>query len=264
MKNKVYFASDFHLGIDAKLSSRDREHLLIKWLNEIEQDAQAIFLVGDVWDFYFEYKTVVPKGSVRLLGKLASLRDAGVELHFFRGNHDMWIFHYLEEELDIPIHDGNLELELQGKRILVGHGDGLGPGDRGYKILKKLFRNSIAQWVFRWMHPDIGIKLANFWSGTSRKSTSSARDDYHEAQEWLVRYCRERLQKEHFDYFIFGHRHLPIVYDFKQSQYINLGDWLEFQSYAVLENGILSLKSFQNPELQIFGNSDILKLNTGE
>lgn len=263
MRNKYYFASDFHLGLNARLNSIERERLIIKWLDEIKDQAVAIFFVGDIWDFYFEYKKVVPKGFVRLLGKMAALRDAGIELHFFRGNHDMWMFSYLEDELGIPIHDHPLEVELQGKRLMIGHGDGLGPGDRGYKFLKRIFRHPLAQGVFRWLHPDVGIRMAEYWSTTSRRASSDRSLRFFEDDEWLIQYCEEVLCEKKVDYFIFGHRHLPIVHHFDKSTYINLGDWLEFQTYAVLDEGKLQLKAFENEELKIYGNHDFVEQNPG-
>jgi len=153
---KVYFASDFHLGIDARLSSREREKQLVRWLEQIRKDAYSIYLVGDVFDFWFEYKTVVPKGYVRLLGKLAELRDEGIPIYFFTGNHDMWMFSYFEEELGIPIYREPIVREIMGKTFFIGHGDGLGPGDHGYKFIKRVFANPVCQWLFERLHPKIG------------------------------------------------------------------------------------------------------------
>ena len=136
---KVYFASDFHLGIDGRLTSGEREKQIVRWLEYIREDAAAIYLVGDVFDFWFEYTTVVPKGYVRLLGKLAELRDQGIPIYFFTGNHDMWIFRYFEEEMGIPTYRKPIRREIMGKQFLIGHGDGLGPGDYGYKRIKKVF-----------------------------------------------------------------------------------------------------------------------------
>ena len=261
MRNKHYFASDFHLGLNARLDSRQRELLIIKWLDEIKSEAASIYFVGDIWDFYFEYKKVVPKGFVRLLGKLAELRDAGIEMHFFKGNHDMWMFEYLDKELGIPIHDSELEVEIHGKRLMIGHGDGLGPGDHGYKFLKRIFRNRFAQGLFRLLHPDLGIRIAEYWSLTSRNSSSERSEHYFEQDEWLIQYCRQVLKNKSIDYFIFGHRHLPIRYHFENSTYINLGDWLEFQTYAVLDQGVLELKAFENDKVRIYGNFDQVEQN---
>lgn len=246
MQKNIYFASDFHLGVPSFEASRKRELLIIKWLDEIKKDASEIYLVGDVFDFWFEYKTVVPKGYVRLLGKLAELSDSGIKLHYFIGNHDMWMFKYMTEELNIPIHRVPITFERNGKSFYIGHGDGLGPGDHGYKMIKKIFANPVCQWLFRWLHPDIGMSIANYWSRKSRHVTGSSDDTYlGDDKEWLVNYCNEQLQKKHFDYFIFGHRHLPISKSLRNnSTYINLGDWIKYNTYAVFDGEKLELKEY--------------------
>ena len=246
----LYFASDFHLGAPNAEKSLVRERALISWLEQIEDSAHSIFLLGDVFDFWFEYKTVVPKGYIRLLGKLAALSDKGIQIHLFKGNHDMWMFGYLEKECGVKLHRAPIKLKLQGKAIFLGHGDGLGPGDYGYKFLKRLFANRFCQWLFARMHPNFGIGLANFWSRRSR-AASNVKDAFKgEENEWLLQYCREVIQREpDIDYFIFGHRHLLL--DIKvneRSRYVNLGDWFTDCNYAVLENGMLELRKFVSPE----------------
>ncbi len=244
---RVYFLSDFHLGVPDRLTSIQREKLLVKFLNEIRHDAAAIFIVGDLFDFWYEYKKVVPKGFVRILGKMAEIADTGVPVYFFVGNHDMWMNGYFESELNIPVYHEPQEFEFNGKKFLIGHGDGLGPGDQGYKFLKKIFRNKICRWLFGVLPPFVGMGLAHYFSRSSRAATG--KDDSHflgEDQEWLIVYCREVLQKKHFDYFIFGHRHLPI--DFRlnnESRYINLGDWIRYNSYAVFDGVNLELKYYE-------------------
>ena len=240
---KIYFASDFHLGIDAQYSSREREGQIVRWLDTIKDDADEIYLVGDIFDYWFEYKTVVPKGFTRLLGKLAELRDQGVPIYAFTGNHDMWMFGYFEEELDIPVYRAPIQRTLQGKQIMIGHGDGLGPGDHGYKFIKRVFANRIAQRLFAFLHPWLGVRLMKFFSGKSRDMTSVP-EFLGEENEWLVQFCNTTLDREHVDYFVFGHRHLPIDHVLKngKSRYINLGDWLSHYTYGVMENGELKLK----------------------
>jgi UDP-2,3-diacylglucosamine hydrolase len=243
---KTYFASDFHLGVDGRHSSRQREQILVRWLETIRQDAEAIYLVGDLFDFWFEYRTVVPKGHVRLLGKLAELRDRGIPIYFFTGNHDMWIFRYFEEELDIPTYRKPVVREIGGKKFMIGHGDGLGPGDHGYKFLKRVFANPFCQWLFERLHPNLGISIARFWSGKSR--AGQAEEQFlGEEKEWLIQYANEVLEKEYFDYFIFGHRHLPIDHTLKngKSRYINLGEWLYQYTYAVFDGEDLYLRNFE-------------------
>ncbi len=248
MQKKVYFASDFHLGIDARLTSREREKQIVRWLESIKADAAAIYLVGDVFDFWFEYATVVPKGYIRLLGKLAEIRDAGIPIYFFTGNHDMWMFNYFEEELDIPTYREPIEREILGKTFYIGHGDGLGPGDRGYKLIKRIFSNPLCQWLFARLHPNFGIHLANFWSGKSRGASKGENRFLGAEKEWLIAYANSRLDQQHADFFIFGHRHLPIDYmlNNRKSRYINLGDWINYNSYAVFDGENLEIKFFEN------------------
>jgi UDP-2,3-diacylglucosamine hydrolase len=243
---KLYFASDFHLGAPDLEKSRTREDKIVRWLNMVANDATDIFLLGDIFDFWFEYKTVVPKGFVRLLGKLAELSDSGINIHIFKGNHDMWMKEYFNTEFNAIIHTDILNLEVDEKKLHIGHGDGLGPGDKGYKFIKKVFRSRINQWFFRWLHPDLGIRLADFFSSRSRAKTGKEENIFFKEKEWLIIYSKEILEKEHFDYFIFGHRHLPVFYNLNEtSSYINLGDMITHNSYAVFSNGKLELKYFE-------------------
>ncbi len=245
---KVYFLSDFHLGAPDHASSLVREKRIVKFLDSIKNDASVIFIVGDLFDFWYEYKTVVPKGFVRILGKLAELSDAGIVIHFFVGNHDMWMKGYFELELNIKVFHHPEIFEFNDKKFLVGHGDGLGPGDHRYKMLKKIFRNKFSQWIFGIWHPRTGIGMANYFSRKSRAATGQYDEQFlGEGKEWLIIYSREKLQKEHYDYFIFGHRHFPI--DFRlndESRYINLGDWIKYFSYAVFDGINLELKYYKD------------------
>lgn len=254
-KKRIYFASDFHLGTDARLSSAARERQIVRWLNQIAPDAEAIYLVGDVFDFWFEYRTVVPKGYTRLLGKLAELRDQGIPIYFFTGNHDMWVFRYFEEELGIPTYRKPIVRELHGKTFFIGHGDGLGPGDYGYKFIKKVFANPICQWFFARLHPNFAIGMANFWSGRSRAANPEARHFLGEDNEWLLQYANRKLDTVSADFFIFGHRHLPIDCLLKnnKSRYLNLGEWMHYNSYAVFDGETLQLEFFENENGQVFG-----------
>lgn len=243
---KVYFASDFHLGIDGAHSSLEREKLLVRWLREAAKDAAEIYLVGDLFDFWFEYRHTVPKGYTRFLGALAELSDAGVPIHVFTGNHDMWIFDYLPNETGVTLHRSPVQREWNGQRFLIGHGDGLGPGDYGYKFIKRVFASKACQWLFARLHPNFGIGLANFWSRTSRKASAEADRTFHgEDKEWLVQYCKEVLQQRHYDFFIFGHRHLPLdIRLVGDSRYINLGDWIGHYTYAVFDGSELKLLKY--------------------
>lgn len=245
---KIYFLSDFHLGVPDHASSLIREKAVIRFLDTAKLDAAVIFIVGDLFDFWFEYKKVVPKGFVRVLGKLAEITDAGIPVHFFVGNHDMWMDGYFEQELNIPVYHAPVVFEFNNKKFLVGHGDGLGPGDHGYKLLKKLFRNPIAKFLFGIIPPFIGMGIAHYSSKGSRSVTGGTDEKFlGEDKEWLIVYSREQLKTRHFDYFIFGHRHLPIDFMLNEtSRYINLGDWIRYNSYAVFDGDTLELKYFDS------------------
>jgi UDP-2,3-diacylglucosamine hydrolase len=248
---KIYFASDFHIGVPNHEASQARERKIVRWLQKIEEDACAIFLVGDIFDFWFEYKKVVPKGAIRLLGKLAELQDKGIDIHFFVGNHDIWMFDYFPRELGFTVHHKPLQIELKGKHFFIGHGDGLGPGDYGYKRLRKFFTNRLCQWLFKWLHPDLGIRLASFSSSTSRSAQTEPEHFLGTEKEWLLIYSNHKLkQLPNVDYFIFGHRHLPldVLLENKQSRYLNLGEWLNYCTYAVFDGIDLKLKAFENPD----------------
>lgn len=241
---KIYFLSDFHLGAPDHLSSLKREKTIVRFLSSVQEDAGSIFIVGDLFDFWYEYREVVPKGYVRILGKLAELTDSGIPVYFFTGNHDMWMSGYFEKELNIPVYHEPKEFVFNGKKFLIGHGDGLGPGDHGYKFIKKVFRNRVCQWLFGALHPSWGIGLANYFSRKSRAATGTGDEHFMGAdKEWLIIFCREILQKEDYDYFVFGHRHLPIDFALtEKSRYINLGDWIKYNSYAVFDGNNMELK----------------------
>ena len=247
----IYFLSDFHLGSPNHAASLLREKYIIEFLDSITSKASEIFIVGDLFDFWYEYKTVVPRGYVRILGKLASLTDAGIPVHFFVGNHDMWMNDYFEKEMNVPVYFEPKTFERNGKKLLVGHGDGLGPGDHGYKFLKKIFRNPVCHWLFGILPPAVGVGLANYLSRRSRASTSQVEERFYGVDnEWLITYCKEELEKNFYDYMIFGHRHLPIDYRFPNgSRYINLGDWIMYFTYAEFNGADLSLHSY-NPSLE--------------
>mgnify|MGYP001011190260 FL=1 len=243
---KIYFASDQHFGAPTVEQSKIREQKFVSWLNSIKNDADEIFLLGDLFDFWFEYKKVVPKGFIRVLGKLAELSDSGIKIHFFVGNHDLWMNDYFKNELNIPTYYKPTEFVFNNKTFLIGHGDGLGPGDKGYKRMKKVFTNSFSKWLYRWLHPDIGMKLAQYLS-VKNKLISGEEDVKFlgEENEWLVQYCKLKLQEKHIDYFLFGHRHLPLEINLTQnSKYINTGDWITHFTYAVFNDNQMMLKSY--------------------
>ncbi len=246
-RTKIYFASDFHLGVPSYEESLQREKLVVQWLDLAARDAKEIYLVGDIFDFWFEHKYTVPKGYVRLLGKIAALTDAGITINVFTGNHDMWMYDYLPHETGVKLFTKPIVREYGGKKFYIGHGDGLGPGDRKYKFFKIFFHSKVCQWLFARFHPNFSIGLGNWCSRVSGKS-SRKKDKVFlgEDKEWLFVYCQEVLQQQHIDYFIFGHRHLPL--DLKpaaNSRYINLGEWMNHRTYAVFDGKELEFKKFE-------------------
>lgn len=241
---KVYFLSDFHLGAPNHAASLVREKRIVSFLQKITIDAAEIFIVGDLFDFWFEYRSVVPKGYVRILGKMAEITDQGIPIHFFTGNHDMWMSGYFEKELSVPVYHEPKTFQYNSKTFFIGHGDGIGPGDHGYKFIKKIFKNSICRFLFGLIPPHIGTGLAGYLSRSSRVATGNSDNQFlGEKGEWLISFCKEIMIEKKYDYFIFGHRHLPIDFNLgNDSRYINLGDWLKYDSYAVFDGENLLLK----------------------
>lgn len=246
---KIYFASDNHLGAPKPEESAPRERIFVQWLDHIKEDVGVLFLLGDLFDFWFEYKTVVPKGFVRVLGKLAELADAGVPIHFFVGNHDLWMLDYFEKEIGVKVHYAPGEFTFNDKSFFIGHGDGLGPFDKGYKRMKKVFKNPFFQWCFRWLHPDWGMRLGHYLS-VKNKLISGEEDAVFlgEEHEWLAQYAKRKNQEKARDYYVFGHRHIPLDIPIEQqARYINLGDWISHYTYAVFDGKELELKSWKTP-----------------
>lgn len=241
---KVYFASDFHLGAPTDEKSRKREQQIVQWLESIRKDAQHIFLVGDIFDFWYEYKHVIPKGFVRLQGKIAELVDAGIGVTFFTGNHDLWMFDYFSKELGVQVYRDPQEYLIGDKRFLIGHGDGLGPGDPWYKFLKKIFENRFCQWLFSWFHPDLGVGMAKVWSRSSRTTNVKKGEDHFLGDdEWLWHYAKEVHEQSPNDYYIFGHRHLPLNLPVgEEGRYVNLGEWINYFTYGVFDGNKVELK----------------------
>lgn len=250
---KIYFLSDFHLGVPTHTASVEREKLIVQFLTEAQKDAAQIFIVGDAFDFWYEYKKVVPKGYVRLLGKLAQLTDSGIALHFFVGNHDMWMSGYFEKELNIPVYFEARDFTFNNCRFHIAHGDGLGPGDHKYKALKKVFRNPVCQAFFGLLPSRIGIGLADYFSNKSRSAAEGKEEVFlGEDKEWLITYSKETLLHRHYHFFVFGHRHLPVDFRLSSaSRYINLGDWMRYQTYAVFDGSKMQLLSYTGKEEKI-------------
>jgi len=246
MTKNIYFASDFHLGSPNYQESRIREERIVSWLNFIEPSCSELFLMGDIFDFWFEYAKVIPKGFIRLQGKLAAMADAGIKIYFFKGNHDMWVRDYFTQEIGMEIISDEKIIQRSGKKFYLHHGDGLGPGDAKYKFLRKIFRSRLCQWLFARLHPNFGIGIANLWSQSSKKAQAGSLISLAEDKEWLAIYAKEKLKKEHFDYFIFGHRHLPLDINLGNgSRYVNIGEWLNYNSYGVFDGVDLRLEYYK-------------------
>jgi UDP-2,3-diacylglucosamine hydrolase len=249
LDKNIYFASDFHLGAPNPAESLVREKAICAWMDYIRPTCGELFLVGDIFDFWFEYRHAIPKGFVRLQGKIAEFTDAGIPVHVFTGNHDMWIFDYIPQELGVQLYREPILRTFGNKKFYIGHGDGLGPGDKGYKFLKKVFASKVCQWLFARIHPNLGIGLANYSSKTSRAATGIEDEKpLGEENEWLAIYSKEQvLLHPELDYFIFGHRHLPLSIPIApNAEYMNLGDWLQYNTYAVFDGDQLTLKTWNN------------------
>ena len=247
-KKKIYFASDNHLGAPSNDISRVREKKFVNWLDFIKKDASSIFLLGDLFDFWFEYKTVVPKGFTRVLGKLAEISDSGININFFVGNHDLWMRDYFQKELGIEVHHKPLIIQINESKFFLAHGDGLGPGDHGYKLMKKVFINPLSKWIFSWLHPDIGMSLGKYISQKNKLISGDKNVEFlGEQKEPLVVFSRAKLKEQHFDYLIFGHRHIPIEIPLNEkANYINLGDWFKSYTYGVFDGKKFELKVWNN------------------
>lgn len=245
---KIYFASDFHLGIGTQSRDKnlEREKKIVRWMDEIKGDCQALFLLGDLFDFWFEYGNVVPKGHIRFTGKLAELCDQGISVYVFPGNHDMWMFGYLADEIGVHIFSDPVHAVIDDRVFMLGHGDGLGPGDGLYKVLKKIFRNGLSRFFFRWLHPDIGVSLAQKWSKESRISKEGFGEKFKGDDEYLVQFCTEMETRQHYDYYVFGHRHLPLEIPVSEtSKYINLGEWVHSFTYGCYNDSGFVLKKYK-------------------
>lgn len=243
---RIFLASDFHLGAPNMKASREREKKIIRWLHNIAEEAEAIFLVGDIFDFWFEYRKSIPKGFARFQGEIAALTDRGIKVYFFTGNHDLWMKRYFDEELGVTTYHEPVIVETKNHKLMVGHGDGLGPGDHFYKFLKMIFTNRFLQWAFGWVHPNIGIGIAHLWSRRSRISSQKKGESFKGNDEWLWQYCKSIEQHTHHDYYIFGHRHLPLELTVgSHSKYINLGEWINYSTYCEYDGEKAQLKTFE-------------------
>ena len=243
----IYFSSDNHLGAPNYSDSLIREKLFISWLDKIKKDAQVIFLLGDLFDFWFEYYKSVPKGFTRVLGKLAELSDSGIKIYFFVGNHDYWTRDYFQKEIGMEVLKKPTEFKINNKLFFIGHGDGLGPGDFKYKFLKRIFRNPIFIFLFRINYPWFGIPLGNFFSRKNKILSGNNIKFKSKENEILYHFCKKKLNVKHYDFFVFGHRHLPLKIELgNNSYYFNTGDWINHYSFLHFKDDSLELKYFKN------------------
>ena len=246
-KTKIYFASDFHLGSPSLKESHEREKRIIRWLDEIKKDAKSIYLIGDIFDFWFEYKKVVPKGYVRLLGRIAEITDSGIGVHIVAGNHDLWMNDYLIKECGVKIYHEPIQIKESNKTLFIGHGDGLGPGENSFKLIKKIFKNKLCQWMFARLHPNTAIKFAHWWSKKSRDRGNTP-EYLGGEKEYLEIFSRNHLKENpEINFFIFGHRHLPLDVKISNNcRYLNTGDWINHFSYLEFDKEDLSLQYHAN------------------
>jgi len=245
---KAYFASDFHLGVPTYEESLTREKKIVRWLSKIESDCETLFLMGDVFDFWYEYTTVVPKYYTRLLGKLASMTDAGIKIYFFKGNHDMWTFDYLTKEVGLEVIDEELVTTINETTLYLHHGDALWKGETSYKLVRKIFRSRWAIWLFHRLHPNFGIGLANYLSVSSRKKNGVKDElDIPLEKEYQYQFAMDHSTKNDVDYYILGHRHKPMDVPIRdKARLINLGDWINKYTYAVLEDSNVTLHTYND------------------
>jgi len=249
---KIYFISDVHLGLPDHTKSLERERKLVAWLDQIMPETKTLYLLGDIFDFWYEYKHVVPKGYVRFLGKIAEFTDKGIPVYFFTGNHDVWAYNYFETEIGMHIIRKPETVEISGKKFHLAHGDGLGPSDVGFKLLKWLFTNKAAQFMFSRVHPNFALWLGNSWSRKKRYADDVDKLKFVNADnEWLVSYAKDYLKTEKIDYFLFGHRHIAINLKIEHAQFINLGDWIHNFTYAVYDGKNLELKKVSGDTIPI-------------
>ncbi len=241
----IYFVSDLHLGLPDHKTGLEREKKVVKWLATIKNNATDIYFLGDIFEFWYEWKFVIPKHFSRFFGKLAELSDAGINLHFFTGNHDIWAFGYFEDEFNMKIYRKPLEITINGKNFYLAHGDGLGPGDKFYKLLKKIFTNKILQWIFsNLLHPDLAYRLALMIS--HKRDACNKKPVFKGNKEWLLQFAEQYSADKKIDYFIFGHRHLPISQKITKSHVFILGDWIKNFTYAQFDGQKLELLKFDN------------------
>jgi len=246
-KGKIYFISDVHLGAPALNNNHEREMLFAGWLDSINDDVQELYLMGDIFDFWWEYKKVVPRGYTRILGRIANLTDRGVPVYFFPGNHDLWVFDYLPSELGVVIHRNEIIKEIGGKKFFLAHGDGLDAEDVGYNRLKKIFTNKPLQWLYSRLHPNFALHIAHQWSKSSRTAKFEKEEEFILNNDGIYNFAKNYLKQESINYFIFGHRHQMVDKQLAEnSRFVLLGDWIKNFSYGVFDGEKFELKKYKD------------------
>jgi len=240
MNRATYFISDIHLGLGAPEKEKAKEERLLSFLRSILPSTDTLFIVGDLFDFWFEYKTVIPKGFHRTLAALQEFTDRGITVHYLAGNHDFWMGDFFQTELGIILHREPFEMSVGGKRIYFHHGDGLAHNDLGYRIIKPILRNRLNIWLYRWLHPDIGVRLARGSSKTSRGYTS---EKHYGEEEGMITFARLKIS-EGVDVVVMGHRHQPKLVRIDKGVYVNLGDWISFNTYGKMDEGVMTLETW--------------------
>lgn len=235
-----YFISDAHLGMNDPALEELKERKLLSFFDHVSKTGERLFIVGDLFDFWFEYRTVIPRGYTRILSALSNLKELGIELRYIAGNHDFWMRDYFPEELGIPIHFDNLEYAINSKKFFIEHGDGLAKDDVGYRFLKRIFRNRFNIFLYSLLHPDIGVPLAKWISSLSRGHTS--KKEMQDDSDYIKK-AKQKFQ-EGFDYVLFAHLHYPIFKKMDGNIYMNLGDWMEHFTYAVFDGEELRLEKW--------------------
>ncbi|MGD9487442.1 MAG: UDP-2,3-diacylglucosamine diphosphatase [Calditrichaceae bacterium] len=237
---KAYFISDLHIGANETEEEHQKQTHVLRFLDEIEKDATHLYIVGDLFDFWFEYKYVIPKKYFDFLYRFKRLTDRGVEINYLAGNHDFFLGRFFDEMIGMKTWLDDYEFELGGKNFYLFHGDGVAKKDTGYRFLKRVFRNKFNQKIFRWLHPDFGFRFARFISGSSRVYTNRlVLKDVEDYKEYA-----EKQFDRGFDYVLMGHKHNPLVYEKNDHKYLNLGDWLVNFSYAEFDGNNLELKYY--------------------
>jgi UDP-2,3-diacylglucosamine hydrolase len=246
-KGKIYFVSDVHLGAPALTNNHERELLFASWLDSIKDDVEELYLMGDIFDFWWEYKKVVPRGFTRILGRIADLTDNGIPVYFFPGNHDLWVFDYLPTELGVKVHHQQIVKEIKGKKFCLAHGDGLDASDVGYNRLKKIFTNKKLQWLFSRLHPNFALQIAHKWSKSSRTAKFEKEDEFNVNVDGMYKFAEGFLKNESIDYFIFGHRHQMVNSPMNEStRFVLLGDWIKNFSYGSFDGEKFELKKYND------------------